>query len=613
MQPKKFMNAKKIILGVAFGLAMCQLALCQANDTAAPAATNSPNMASNHQAGQVAPANDTAAAPPDTNVIAGDESGNGSLSATNAAPAETNMAEAIIPLIQFSDVPITTAIQNLARQANINYLMDPKIGYGQPEANGQIKPEPTLSVRWENITAKQALIALLDNYGLQLIQDPKTKIARITPINPAAPPPLFTRVIQLKYASVSNMVQSVEATLTDKRSRVLGDTRTSQMIVVATEPEQDAVDTLVAQLDKPTRQVLIETKLVEISSNPTTSKGIDWSGTLAAQNISFGNGVLNSAASGSTASIPGASTTSTFGGHSITTTPGASQSTTLSVTPQSSTSPGGFTLNTASGLTPDIGFLSADGVHAVLSFLNSSSEAQVMSTPRVVTLDNETATISVTRAFPIINVTAGTQNTAGGSQITYTNIGTILEVTPRISANDYIWLKVIPEVSSYFQTVSKTIDGETYQADEFDNRRIQTQVLIPDAHTLVMGGMVNDDPSTHDTKVPILGDIPILGYAFRSENQTLEKDNLLIFITPTILQASDFEPTTTKFLSSKPITMQPPLDFNNPMNSTTPRDWSNPLSASSPSGKTSTTTDSATGNSDDGEFDNVPAPTQPAN
>ena len=96
--------------------------------------------------------------------------------ATPAAEAATNapaeVAEPVspsIPLIQFQDVPLTTAIENLARQANINYLLDPKISYGQPEANGQVKAEPTLSIRWENITAEHALIALLDNYGLQLV------------------------------------------------------------------------------------------------------------------------------------------------------------------------------------------------------------------------------------------------------------------------------------------------------------------------------------------------------------------------------------------------------------------------------------------------------------
>ena len=99
---------------------------------------------------------------------------------TAAKPASVADSEARIPLIQFSDVPITTAIENLARQANINYMLDPKIGYGVPDENGKIKREPDLNVRWENVTGRQALLAILDAYDLQLMDDPKTGITRIT-------------------------------------------------------------------------------------------------------------------------------------------------------------------------------------------------------------------------------------------------------------------------------------------------------------------------------------------------------------------------------------------------------------------------------------------------
>jgi len=497
---------------------------------------------------------------------------NETASAANPQPPEPPT----IPLIQFQDVPITTAIENLARQAGINYLIDPKIGYGQPDQNGQIKPEPTLSIRWENVTAGQALIALLDNYGLQLSEDRKSQIARISAKDPAAPLPLSTRVVQLKYASTSNMVDSVQAALIDKRSRVIPDTRTSQIVIVATEREQEAVDALINALDKPTRQVLIETKLVEISSNPSTKKGIDWTGTLAGQNVSFGNNVLAGRSgqpysqtlsqaplqaynpSMTNLSTVGVVNTTTYGANNLLASPS-------------------LLLDTAHGLNPSTLFLNADGVHAVLSFLNASADAQVVSTPRIVTLDNETATIAVTRGFPVINVSAGTQNTAGGSSITYSNVGTILKVTPRISANDYIWLKVIPEVSSFFNRESITVAGAQYQADVFDTRRIETQVLIPNAHTLVMGGLVKDSPNAQYTKVPILGDIPGLGWLFRSENKTLDKGNLLIFITPTIVQEADFRPTPTDFLRSRPNLMKSPMNPNSIWDSAEPLgDWSNP-------------------------------------
>lgn len=542
--------------------------------------TNAPTAETAVPPAVPAPVVDTAA-PPTMPPAAGDTSAAGA-----SAPPPPS-----IPLIQFQDVPLTVAIENLARQAGINYLLDPKIGYGQPDQNGQIKAEPTLSIRWENVTAEQALLALLNNYDLQLVKDPKTGIGRVTMKDPLAPPPLETQVIQLKYASVSNMLQAVQAAFTDRRSHVLADSRTSQLIVVATDPELSAVNNLVKDLDKPTRQVLIETKLVEVASTPSTAKGVNWSGTLASQNVSFGNGVLQSGSS-STTTAPGTSQSQNFGSHTITSTPQYSTTTTLTSSPQPSILPGGLSFNTLSGLTPAIGFLNADGVQAVIGFLNSTYDAQTLSTPRVVTLDNEPAMISVTRQFPVINVTASTPGVSSGSStISYSNIGTTLIVTPRITANDDIWLKVIPDVSSYFATVSKVIAGQTYQADEFDSRHIETQVMIPDGTTLVMGGLVEDNPTASYTQVPVLGNIPVLGWAFKSENVTMDKENLVIFITPTIVKDSDFQPANTDFLASKPVQMREPMNPNGFWDKPGESDWSNPAPAP-------------------GEFGNTPASSQ---
>ncbi len=478
---------------------------------------------------------------------------------TASVTASNAPAVVVVLPIQFQDVPITTAIENLARLAGINYLLDPKIGYGQPDQNGQVKPEPTISVRWENISARQALLAVLDNYGLQLVEDSKTKIARVTIRNPNAPAPLITRVIQLKYSSVSNMEAAVESALTDKRSRVVPDSRTSQLVVVGTEGEQDAVDTLVDQLDKPTRQVLIETRLMEVSSSPSTSKGIDWSGTLGGQNVSFGNNLLLTPQQ----KAPGFNSPLGAGTNGLGLPPVLANPALIG----STVGPGFF---------GSAGFLNADGLSAVISFLNKDSDAQTIATPRVVTLDNQTAHIEVTRAVPIFATTAGTQGSPGGSQVSYTNLGTILDVTPRISANDYIWLTVQPEVSSVFDTVTKIVAGVENQADEYDVRKVTTQVLIPNANTLVMGGFIKDNTKNIYTKVPFLGDIPVFGYAFRSESKGLEKDNLLVFITPTVVKDNDFQPTATGFLQSSPLGPKPPMNPVSPWNSGKPYDWSNP-------------------------------------
>lgn len=462
--------------------------------------------------------------------------------ASSAAPAPMPSGDAMIPLIVMDEVPLTDAIKNLARQAELNYMLDPKIAYGQAGPDGKAAPQPMVSVRWENITAAQALTALLNNYNLQLVPEPKSGIARITMRDPAAPAQLHTKIIQLKYASPTNVASSVQFTLVDKRSRVAADIRTSQLVVLATEVEMEAVDKLVDKLDTPTKQVLIEARMIETSVNPTSKKGVNWTGTLNGQNIRMGNNLQENDAK-------------------------------KSVNNTLSDSMPKMLFDTAKGFNPRTAFLDADGVSAVLSFLNTSSEAKVLSTPRTVTLDNETASISVTRASPIFKNTAGTQGSPGGSEVTYTNLGVILNVTPRITANNYVNLRVVPEVSRVFNTVSKVVNDMESQADQYDIRKIETQVLIPSGNTLVLGGLVQDDVRTDNTKVPVLGDIPVLGRAFRSDSKSRQKSNLIIFITPTIIDDTDFQPTKTDFLKSKvPTSDSIEADWS-AMDSGKPKKW----------------------------------------
>ena len=512
-----------------------------------------------------APAGDVTAAAPATNAPVAD------VSAATPAPADAApQPGAVIPLIVMDDVPLTDAIKNLARQAGLNYMLDPKVAFGQIGADGKPIPQPTVSIRWENVTAQQALNALLSNYNLQLVEDTKSKIARITVRDPAAPDPLVTKIFQLKYATPTNIMVAVQNTFTDKRSKVVADVRTSQLVILATEKEMPAVEDLIDHLDTQTKQVLIEARLLETSMNPTTTKGVDWSGTLAAQNVYFGNGVMSGR---STTTMGGGATTTTLpSGRTVTTTSGSSVSTVLN----SIIGAGGLGATTAGGFSPETFFLNADGVHAVVSFLNTYAEAKVISAPRTVTLDNETAKIEVTRASPIINVTAGTANTTGGSTIQYTNLGVILNVTPRISANNYVNLKVTPEVSRVFDTINRKVGDQIFQADEYDIRKIETRVMIPSGHTLVLGGLVQDDVRNGNIKVPVLGDIPIFGYLFRSDSKSRQKSNLLVFLTPTIVQDEDFQPTQTTFLKNKvPAKDQVEGDWS-AWDSGKPKDWGDP-------------------------------------
>ena len=488
------------------------------------------------------------------------------LAATNG-PAQHGM---IIPLIIMDEVPLTDAIGNLARQASLNYMMDPKLGYGQPGPDGRIVPQPSVTLRWENITAEQALLALLNNHNLQMLEDPRTRIARITMRDPAALPPLITHIVQLRYANPTNVLLNARAALSDRRGTVLPDVRTSQLVVIATEADQDTVGRLIERLDAPTKQVLIEGRLIETTVNPSSSKGVDWTGTLQGQNIYFGNGSLNSS-SLSTTTLPGAQTSTILpGGRTITSTPGSSTSTIL----ESALGTGGLAWNTASGFSPATGFLNADGVHAVLSFLNTYSETKILSCPRTVTLDNELATIEVGTLFPIVNTTAGTVQVPGGSQITYSNLTVRLDVTPRISADNYVQLKVTPRIFRLGNTVSSTVGSAINNVYEFNKRELNTTVMIPSGTTLVMGGLVEDDIQNGNTKVPVLGDIPGLGLLFRSDTKTRTKSNLIIFLTPTIIEKHDFQATKSTYLKT-PVPTEDSLEPDwSAWNSGKPKDWS---------------------------------------
>jgi type II secretory pathway component GspD/PulD (secretin) len=512
--------------------------------TAAPATNATPAIAADDTKAPEATATPATPAPATPAATA-----DAATPATATATASANGAGqpgAVIPLIVMDDVPLTDAIKNLARQAGLNYMLDPKIGFGQVGPDGKVVPQPSVSIRWENITAEQALNALLNNYSLQLVEDVKTKIARVTVKDPAAPDPLATRIYQLAYASPTNILGAVQTALIDKRSKVTGDIRTSQLVVVAPDKEQVEVEMLVAKLDTATKQVLIEARLLETSVNPTTSKGLDWSGTLQAQHLAFGNNLQVN--------------------------PNAQ-----SVNPTLSQSFPKALFSTAGGFNPATAFLDADGVNAVFSFLNKNAEARVISAPRTVTLDNEPAKIEVTRASPIINITPGTVQVSGGSSITYTNLGIILNVTPRISANHSVNLKVVPEVSRIFDTVTKSVGPSgVFQADEYDIRKIETRVMIPSGNTLVLGGLVQDDVRNSDVKVPVLGDIPLIKAAFHSNTKSRQKSNLLVFITPTIIQDEDFQPTKSTFLKT-PVPTSDTVDGNwSAWDDGKPMDWSKP-------------------------------------
>jgi general secretion pathway protein D len=215
--------------------------------------------------------------------------------------------------------------------------------------------------------------------------------------------------------------------------------------------------------------------------------------------------------------------------------------------------------------------LNAQGLSVVLSFLNQDADTRTLSTPRAVTLDNQETKLQVTRAIPIFDQSEGigqSGSVVSSSKPSYTNVGTILLVTPRISGTN-VQMRLQPEISdTELQLSTKTVAGKVNQADIFTMQKIDTHVMIPSGNTLVMGGLSQDISNKGFTKVPFLGDIPVLGWAFRSESIQRKKRNIFVFVTPTIIDDADFQPYRTDFLNTKmpehPVLLDDPVKSAKP-------------------------------------------------
>lgn len=499
-----------------------------------------------------------------------------------AAAAVTNSPATVEeqPILINPAATLPEAVQALARAAGINFLFDPKL-VNQVGPDGKPVPPPAIGVeiRWEKVTPAQALTALLDNYGWQMTMDPKSKIYRVSAKDPTAVEPFVTSVFQLKYTNPTN-IQS-QLTSMFPKCKIVPDLRTSQLVVMTPERDIPALESLIGKLDNPTKQVLIEAKILETTKNPKSMKGIDWTGTLGAQHLTYGNGSTTSTKTETTTptAVPGAvgGNGVPFPGHMVDAVSGQTKTTTENT--------GNGMINSAAGWNPSIAFLNADGVSAVMSFLNTDAETESLSLPRTVAQDGVPTELAVVRNVPVFEQeqsagSQGGQNLATAKpnynlkvgQTTINEVGVKLKVTPRIVGITNVFLDLNPEISAQELLPARfTMNGQVNEAPIFSRRKITTQATVPTGNTLVLGGLTSDNTSKSFVKVPILGDIPGLGLLFRHDTKERNKQNLLIFVTPTIIEDADFQLTKTDFLKTKFVPK--PDSEESPLDTGKPKDW----------------------------------------
>ena len=204
-------------------------------------------------------------------------------------PQGEELAGAVID-VGFDDLALPDAIRQLAVLAGLNIQFDHRLDTWIDPLTHTPVPFPTVKEKWKNLTALQALQALLDKYGWEMRRYPTTPVVMICAKEAGAPEHQSMEVILLGYSEPTNIVAEVQKAL-GATIAIIPDLRTHQVIVRAADSVMPQVKNLIHQLDSATGQILIEAKIIETTKDVNTAKGVDWSGTLQAQHVSFGNGL----------------------------------------------------------------------------------------------------------------------------------------------------------------------------------------------------------------------------------------------------------------------------------------------------------------------------------
>jgi general secretion pathway protein D len=293
---------------------------------------------------------------------------------------------------------------------------------------------------------------------------------------------------------------------------IQADPATNSLIITAPEPMFRQVRAMIDQLDSRRAQVYIESMIVEVSGDNAADFGFQWQGLAGQTGDRYGLA---------------AGTSSSIGGPSI-----VALSQTLAGA--GSTLPGdGITI----GLLRNYGGTYA--LAAVARALQTQANTNIVSTPNLITLDNEEAKIVVGENVPFITgqfTNTGTATTSPFQTIERKDVGITLRIKPQIGEGGTVRMTIYQEQSAVKET---TAAGTSNAGPSTTKRSIESTVVVDDGAILVLGGLISDEFTNSKSKVPLLGDIPYFGALFRSEKREKKRSNLMVFLRPSILRDSD--------------------------------------------------------------------------
>lgn len=395
--------------------------------------------------------------------------------------------------MDFKDADIHNVLRILAYKGKVNIIAG-------PEVSGNV------TIRLSNVPWEKALGVILRTYGFAYERE--ANIIRVTTLEKLKEEDLTTEVFALNYGKAEEVVESIQEMVTE-RGRVKFDSRMNLLIVTDVPTSVYRIGQVVERLDKKTPQVVIEAKIVETTLSDSEKLGINWTTAITATGAVrpmtypfeidglIGNQLANYSAQSAagTAAFPNADADD-------------------------------FTFGT----------LNFSQFQSVLEILKSRTDTNIISNPRITTLNNKEAKILVGEqiGIPVYERVEG--SSTASMEITgyeYKELGIKLLVTPHINDNGDIVLDLLPSVTALLRYDALT---DEINVPVFSTREAMTQVMIRDKETIVIGGLIKDQITDFEKKVPLLGDIPIIGRLFFTKKEdTIAKTDLLFFVTAHIV------------------------------------------------------------------------------
>ncbi len=397
--------------------------------------------------------------------------------------------------VDFRETPIEDVLRSIARQADVDIIKS-------PDVVGMVTATLT------NIPLDEALANLLSAHGYgytatdnMILVMPKSLIA-------AEKNKKVNRVYRINYADVAEIYASLREFISQD-GEIAFNLGTSNLMVSDVESKIEAIDNYIKEIDRETPQILIEARIYDITSKDALDLGVNWN---AGKNTTYqdppGVGFAGPNPSGQTNPF----LTGAFEGQ----------------------------VNAADGLLGAFRFgwlKDTLDIDAVIRLEDEEANAKLLANPSILTLDNEMAMIQIVSEIPYQELT---QTSEGGNigSTEFREVGVILEVTPHVTRDKQIRLHIRPEFSMATGAVMVGAFAVESPQPVVDTRRADTITLIKSGDTVVIGGLKESTLRQQINKIPLLGDLPLVGWAFRFEGEEEIYSELLLFITPKIVDYS---------------------------------------------------------------------------